>query len=139
MLKPASPLSTEFVQKGERDHPANRRRRQQRRGRQADEERLELVPRDPARRGHEDVRFGPHPERAWWRGGFQWMGSNLREADQRGSKARRFEPHIVRVYCDRSHGHALLSEPPNGSRLSCGALKKDSFPNLRVAPASSAC
>src|SRR5688572_18012535 len=28
---------------------------------------------------------------------------------------------------------------PNGSRLSCGALKKNSFPNLRAPPASSAC
>ncbi len=28
---------------------------------------------------------------------------------------------------------------PNGSRLSCGALKKDSFPNLRAPTASSAC
>src|SRR2546422_2451707 len=28
---------------------------------------------------------------------------------------------------------------PNGSRLSCGALKKDSFLNLRAPPASSAC
>src|SRR5207247_2096004 len=28
---------------------------------------------------------------------------------------------------------------PNGSRLSCGALKKDSFPNLCAPPASSAC
>ena len=28
--------------------------------------------------------------------------------------------------------------PPNGSRLSCGALKKDSFLNLRAPPASSA-
>jgi len=28
---------------------------------------------------------------------------------------------------------------PNGSRLSCGALKKDSFHNLRAPPASSAC
>src|SRR2546430_796595 len=27
---------------------------------------------------------------------------------------------------------------PNGSRLSCGALVKDSFPNLRAPPASSA-
>ena len=32
---------------------------------------------------------------------------------------------------------ALL--PPNGSRLSCGALKNDAFPNLRAPPASSAC
>ena len=29
--------------------------------------------------------------------------------------------------------------PPNGPRVSCGALKKNSFPNLRVPPASSAC
>jgi len=28
---------------------------------------------------------------------------------------------------------------PNGSRLSCGAPKKDSFHNLRAPPASSAC
>ncbi len=28
---------------------------------------------------------------------------------------------------------------PNGSRLSCGALKKDSFLNLRAPSASSAC
>jgi hypothetical protein len=33
--------------------------------------------------------------------------------------------------------HAQLL--PNGSRLSCGALKKDSFPNLRAPAASSAC
>jgi len=31
--------------------------------------------------------------------------------------------------------HMALS---NESRLSCGALKKDSFPNLRAPPASSA-
>jgi hypothetical protein len=35
---------------------------------------------------------------------------------------------------------SLRSRPlPNGSRLSCGALKKDSFPNLGAPPASSAC
>src|SRR2546425_11463543 len=28
---------------------------------------------------------------------------------------------------------------PNGPRVSCGALKRDSFPNLRAPPASSAC
>src|SRR3989442_14966052 len=33
----------------------------------------------------------------------------------------------------------LFLEPPNGMRLSCGALKKDSFHNLRAPPASSAC
>ena len=32
-----------------------------------------------------------------------------------------------------------MAQPPNGSRLSCGALKKDSFRNLRAPPASSAC
>src|SRR6267378_1708570 len=38
------------------------------------------------------------------------------------------------LYCSRI-GHALSNE----SRLSCGALKKNSFPNLRAPPASSAC
>jgi len=32
-----------------------------------------------------------------------------------------------------------LETLPNGSRLSCGALKKESFLNLRVPSASSAC
>jgi hypothetical protein len=32
-----------------------------------------------------------------------------------------------------------LTVLPNGSRLSCGALKKNSFHNLRAPPASSAC
>src|SRR3989442_2586776 len=35
--------------------------------------------------------------------------------------------------------HAWLEPRPNGSRLSCVARKKDSFPNLRAPPASSAC
>src|SRR6266540_3001935 len=35
--------------------------------------------------------------------------------------------------------HVLVRRAPNGARLSCGALKKDSFPNLRAPPASSAC
>ncbi len=37
--------------------------------------------------------------------------------------------------------HPLIEQMPrlpNGPRLSCGALKKDSFPNLRAPPASSA-
>ena len=34
---------------------------------------------------------------------------------------------------------STFSKLPNGSRLSCGALKKDSFPNLRAPAASSAC
>jgi len=33
----------------------------------------------------------------------------------------------------------VMMLPPNGSRLSCGALKNDSFHNLRAPPASSAC
>ncbi len=33
----------------------------------------------------------------------------------------------------------VIAAPPNGSRLSCGALKKDSFHNLRAPLASSAC
>src|SRR3989449_9820089 len=38
----------------------------------------------------------------------------------------------------RTLGPCLLRRP-NGSRLSCGAPKKDSFHNLRAPPASSAC
>ena len=37
-----------------------------------------------------------------------------------------------------THSDSLLL-PPNGPRLSCSALVKDSFPNLRALPASSAC
>src|SRR6266566_1605880 len=36
-------------------------------------------------------------------------------------------------------GDDIGSPLPNGSRLSCGALKKDSFLNLRAPSASSAC
>ncbi len=36
-------------------------------------------------------------------------------------------------------GHGVRALLSNESRLSCGALKKDSFPNLRAPPASSAC
>jgi len=36
-------------------------------------------------------------------------------------------------------GHLSLASLPNESRLRCGALKKDSFRNLRAPPASSAC
>src|SRR2546425_6855042 len=39
----------------------------------------------------------------------------------------------VEVHEPRRKGRHL----PNGSRLSCGALKNDSFPNLRGPPASS--
>ncbi|SRR5216117_3377540 len=35
--------------------------------------------------------------------------------------------------------HSQVVAPPNGSRLSCGALTKDSFLNLRAPSASSAC
>ena len=35
--------------------------------------------------------------------------------------------------------HTRAHARPNGVGLSCGALKKDSFPNLRAPPASSAC
>jgi len=55
-------------------------------------------------------------------------------------------------YSSRCEGAAAFTEvrrkvgwmhegvgPPNGSRLSCGAPKNDSFHNLRAPPASSAC
>src|SRR5882762_1037239 len=50
------------------------------------------------------------------------------EGDQRAAII--LEPH-----CDHGNETGL----PNGSRLHCGALKKDSFPNLRAPSASSAC
>src|SRR5437899_13054038 len=59
------------------------------------------------------------------------------------------EPHDVHTLA--LHGHEPRTLPraptnivflggarPNGPRLSCGALKKDSFPNLRAPAASSA-
>jgi len=39
----------------------------------------------------------------------------------------------------RGNGVVSWGVLPNVSRLSCGALKKDSFPNLRAPPASGAC
>src|SRR5438132_10160741 len=50
--------------------------------------------------------------------------------------------HSVGQGFPRCHGDLYpkwWSPPPNASRLSCGALKKDSFLNLRAPPASSAC
>jgi len=37
------------------------------------------------------------------------------------------------------HREVAVMLPPNGSRLSCDALKKDSLPNLRAPSASRAC
>jgi hypothetical protein len=51
-------------------------------------------------------------------------------------------PHaMMRLGARQAHyiKHSVVWPLPNGSRLSCGALKKDSFPNLRAPPASSAC
>src|SRR5258705_2710675 len=49
----------------------------------------------------------------------------------------------LNVHQHRFHPACMCeTEPsmrPNGSRLSCGAMKKDSFRNLRAQPASSAC
>src|SRR5439155_25950890 len=49
--------------------------------------------------------------------------------------------HETEEKCDRktvAH-RSLRAHRPNGPRLSCGALKKNSFLNLRAPPASSAC
>jgi len=56
------------------------------------------------------------------------IGETRVECDQRAAII--LEPH-----CD----HGKETGLPNGSRLSCGALKKDSFHNLRAPAASSAC
>jgi hypothetical protein len=50
--------------------------------------------------------------------------------DEAGAPRERHVPQQVRGDADNR---------PNGSRLSCGALKKDSFRNLRAPSASSAC
>src|SRR6266404_6515781 len=42
---------------------------------------------------------------------------------------------IVHIF----RGHLMLARPANESRLSCGALKNNSFHNLRAPSASSAC
>ncbi len=54
--------------------------------------------------------------------------------DGEGETSRRHEK-------QRNDGsnHGDRMPRPNGSRLSCGALKKNSFLNLRAPPASSAC
>src|SRR3989442_1537487 len=55
-------------------------------------------------------------------------------------KHRRAAPRVLTVPKELTKGGLWGgSAPPNGSRLSCGALKKDSFHNLRAPPASSAC
>jgi len=46
--------------------------------------------------------------------------------------------HVNSLIPSVRHDESLCA-PPNGSRLSCGALKKDSFHNLRAPTASSAC
>ncbi len=42
-------------------------------------------------------------------------------------------------HCGQEESIQSVHTPPNESRFSCGALKKDSFHNLRAPPASSAC
>ncbi len=51
------------------------------------------------------------------------------------------QPAIANQAARRMDGSCLtvVRSRPNGSRLSCGALKKDSFHNLRAPSASSAC
>src|SRR5438477_6828329 len=54
------------------------------------------------------------------------------------------KPERCQLRCDQPRKRPLEMirghvAPPNESRLSCGALKKDSFHNLRAPPASSAC
>jgi hypothetical protein len=53
-----------------------------------------------------------------------------------GKAPRHIESRGIKRKCSC---YVHLTARPNGSRLSCGALKKDSFPNLRAPSASSAC
>src|SRR5438445_5133464 len=50
----------------------------------------------------------------------------------------RVDEELEQLNQGRGSHHSVLA-PPNGPRLSCGALKKNSFHNLRAPPASSAC
>jgi len=67
--------------------------------------------------------------------------------DERRSRAKGRWLELIRDIANRSDlWRKILNEDvpahstlPNESRLSCGALKKDSFLNLRAPPASSAC
>jgi len=63
----------------------------------------------------------------------------LRGDNRREARARSLVE--ARVVNQRCVTHTSLESvgAPNGSRLSCGALKKDSLHNLRAPPASGAC
>src|SRR5213078_4100911 len=72
-----------------------------------------------------------------WTGNELWAVGRARSITRRapnlGAQSERLvEP--TTNSCECSH-----VPPPNGPRLSCGALKKDSFHNLRAPSASSAC
>ncbi len=55
-------------------------------------------------------------------------GVEIRHGDRGGDMGFRRVPLLQKAGCSS-----------NGMRLNCGALKKDSFPNLGAPPASSAC
>jgi len=65
------------------------------------------------------------------------LGSEGPGVDEDLAQARRSTVNPIRRAGLRVIDYGLW--PPNESRLSCGALKKDSFHNLRAPPVSSAC
>ena len=62
-----------------------------------------------------------------------------RSAPERRSQSERVGAVRTEARRGELEGLTVLGRLPNGSRLSCGALKKDSFLNLRAPAASSAC
>jgi len=71
----------------------------------------------------------------WWRERIEVLGIETDELLAIERQATPLTPFSRKESQELSESGPL----PNGSRLSCGALKNDSFPNLRAPPASSAC
>jgi hypothetical protein len=72
-------------------------------------------------------------------GGAWTCGGGTARAKDGGKEARRSHPTYFSSHASTCQGDVENAPRPNGSRLSCGALKNNSFPNLRAPAASSAC
>jgi hypothetical protein len=87
------------------------------------------------------ARFGPRvqpepalgvPELSGEDGQFGWQRARAHEDEG-------LSPPVDASSPKSESTQGAVTTRPNGSRLSCGALKRDSFLNLRAPPASSAC
>jgi len=68
-----------------------------------------------------------------------WICAANAECDYTKGRNRRKLPSLMHLLVHDWDGPQVKNPRPNGSRLSCGALKKNSFLNLRAPAASSAC